>query len=102
VAFSVTLRSGARHKLENNIYGILNFNHFCPEDAFYIGLHSLRCDNVDTLTSEAGTSTHDAIFKVAKAKMLPHLEAWARIGHGIPHAKDFVSIKRREMFTATQ
>jgi hypothetical protein len=25
----------------------------------FIGLHSLRCGNVNTLTSEAGTSTHD-------------------------------------------
>jgi hypothetical protein len=28
---------------------------------------------------------------VAKAKVFPHLEAWVRMGRGIPHAKDFVS-----------
>jgi hypothetical protein len=25
----------------------------------FIGLHSLRCDNLDTQTNEAGASTHD-------------------------------------------
>jgi hypothetical protein len=29
---------------------------------------------------------------VAKAKVLPHLEAWVRVGRGIPHVK-FYNIK---------
>jgi hypothetical protein len=29
---------------------------------------------------------------VAKAKVLPHLEAWVRVGGVILHAKDFVSL----------
>jgi hypothetical protein len=33
-----------------------------------------------------------AKIAVVKAKMFPHLQAWVRVGCGIPHAKDFISL----------
>jgi hypothetical protein len=32
-------------------------------------------------------------FAVAKAKVFPHLEAWVRVGRGIPHVKGHISHK---------
>jgi hypothetical protein len=36
--------------------------------------------------------------KQTKAKVLPHLVAWVRIGRGIPHGKVFVSLSHPELF----
>jgi hypothetical protein len=33
-------------------------------------------------------------FAVAKAKMFPHLEAWVRVGRGIPNVKGHNSVLR--------
>jgi hypothetical protein len=33
-------------------------------------------------------------FALAKAKVFPHLEAWVRVGCGIPHVKGHISVLR--------
>jgi hypothetical protein len=37
-------------------------------------------------------------FAVAKAKVFPHLEAWIRVGRGIPHVKGHNSVLRLRYF----
>jgi hypothetical protein len=34
----------------------------------------------------------DKKLLVSKAEVFPHLRAWDRVGRGIPHEKDFVSL----------
>jgi hypothetical protein len=47
-----------------------------------------------TLSSTAIEIINRFKFTLAKAKVLPHLEAWVRLGHGIPHANGYNSTLR--------
>jgi hypothetical protein len=42
-----------------------------------------------TFSSPAIHITNRLKFAVAKAKVCPHLEAWVRMGRGIPHVKGY-------------
>jgi hypothetical protein len=46
----------------------------------------------DTLSSTAIEIIDRLKFAAAKAKVFPHLEARVRVGHGIPHLKDSLSL----------
>jgi hypothetical protein len=58
---------------------------------------ALLCNHASggTLSSTAIEISNRLKLAVVKAKVLPHLEAWVRVGRGIPHVKGYnVDAKR--------